>query len=128
MPTITPTWIKTPIDGGGLQIWKWASVSAGDTCLPVIVGRLTDKTVYFLSSGAFGGSFSLVGCPQAEESIAEASRRYVTLSDPNNNALSGISVETAESVQQHAYFIKPVPGAGVSAVDVYLMGNNQAGG
>ena len=120
MATVTPARVETPLDGPGLQIWKWAAVNADDACLPIPVGNFADKTVFFVSSGAFGGNMALVGSPQADVA-AEASRRYVTMSDPNNNPISGIAVETAECVQQNAYFVKPTAGVGVTAVDVYLV-------
>src|SRR3990167_6747054 len=120
MATVNPTKLQTGLDGPGLEIWKWATVDAADTCVPVACGNFADKTVYFLKSSAFGGSMSLVGSPQADVA-ADADRRYVTLSDPNNNPLSGISTETAEAIQQNAYFVKPEAGAGVTDVGVYLV-------
>jgi hypothetical protein len=120
MATITPSRVVTPLDGPGLQVWKWTGISAGDTIVPFEAGHFADKTVYFTKATAFGGSLSLLGSPQVDVA-ADAYRRYVTLSDPNNNPLSGISTETAEAIQQNAYFIKPDPGAGVASVDVYLL-------
>ena len=120
MATVTPSRVRTALDGPGLEIWKWAAVDASDTCVPVAAGHFADKTVYFVKATAFGGSLSMLGSPQADVA-ADADRRYVTLSDPNNNPISSISTETAEAIQQNAYFLKPDAGAGVTDVDVYLV-------
>src|SRR3990167_2066322 len=120
MAIVNPTKLQTALDGPCLEIWKWAQVDADDTCVPIACGNFADKTMYFLKSTAFGGSLSVVGPPQADVDAA-AARRYPTLSDPNNNPISGISTETAETIQQNAYFVKPEAGAGVTDVDVYLV-------
>ncbi len=118
MATVTPTEISHPLSHRGLRIYKWASVNAADDCETVVAGSYTDKTVYFISAVPFGGNMSLVGSPLPTGS---GTQHFITLTDPQGNAISGKSSATAEAVLEHAYLIKPVAGSGVANVDVFLV-------
>ncbi len=118
MATVTPTEVSHPLGHRGLRIWKWAGVNAADTCEDVVAGGYTDKTVFFISDVPFGGNMSLVGSPLPSGS---GTQHFITLTDPQGNAISGKSSASVEAVLEHAYLIHPVAAAGVSNVDVFLV-------
>lgn len=115
MATVDPTLVKTPISGSGFEIWAWRSINDGDTCTPAICGSFPDRTIYFLKGAGFGGNMLLEGSPEPNGTV------YVTLNDPQGNAISGISSDKAETVLETAYKVRPSPGAGVAAVDAILV-------
>jgi|SRR3990167_3639703 len=118
MATITPTRLANPLSKRGLRIWKWAEVDASDDCTPVLIAGFTDKTVFFLSAGAFGGSLTFEVSPEP----VTASARYVTAKNAEAGAaISGVAAEAAHTILTHGYLGRPTAGAGVSNVDVYLV-------
>lgn len=113
--------VVTPFDGGGVKLVKWEGLAGGDTGKPFAVAAYPDKTVQLL--GTFGGNMLIEG--SMNSTVADAV--YATLNDPQGNALSGISAAKIENVLEHVYLIRPSAGAGVSAVDVWLLLSNVRG-
>ena len=116
MATVTATETPTPVSGRNYKVFKWTGVNDGDTCVGVITASFTDIVVSFTKSGAFGGSMSLQGAPDP----TPASHEWLTLDDAANVAISGKTSGVTKTVLQHKYQMRPVAGAGVGAVDVYL--------
>ena len=113
--------VVTPHDGGGVRLLKWIGLTASDTGQPAQVLAYPDKTVQLL--GTFGGNVLIEGSMD----LSEASAVYATLNDPQGNALSGISAAKIENVLEHVTLLRPSAGAGVSAVDVWLLLSNVKG-
>jgi hypothetical protein len=116
MATINPVRIPTPQDGPACRIYQWPAVSAGDTCIPVVGGLFNDKSIQFTKAGAFGGSFTVEGAINPS-----ATARFGTLTDPSGSPLSSITDEGPKQILGGVYQVRPVPGAGVAGVDVWLM-------
>ena len=119
MATVSPTKVNTPLGERTVRILKWTGLNAGDTIEPAIVAGYSDKTLYFLKSGAFGGNMGAEGCPDPDGAAP-----YVTLTDPQGNAISGKTTSSVEAVLEQAYLLRPTIGAGVAAVDVWLILNS----
>jgi hypothetical protein len=117
MATVTANKIATPEDGPSCAVWRWTSVNGGDTCNPVVVGRYSDKTVQFYSANAFAGNMSIAGTCNPD--LANAT--YVTLTDAQGNDIANKTNSCIEVIQEGCYAIKPVVGANVAAVAVYLI-------
>ena len=111
----------TPFDGGGLKLVKWLALAANDTGQPFVCAAYPDKTVQLV--GTFGGNVLIEGTMNLD--LANAV--YATLNDPQGNALSAISAAKIENVLEHVYAIRPSAGAGVGAVDVWLLLSNVRG-
>ena len=119
MATVSPTKVNTPLGERTVRIFKWTGLNAGDTIEPAIVAGYSDKTIYFLKSGAFGGNVGVEGSPDPDDAAAS-----VTLSDPQGNAISGKTSSGAHTILQQAYQLRPTVAAGVTAVDVWLILNS----
>ena len=113
MAVIPWTVVKTPFDGGSLLLVKWLALAAADTGRPFACGAYPDKTVQL--SGTFGGNCLIEG------TLDHDAGAYATLNDPQGNALSGIAAAKIENVLEHCYLIRPSAGAGVVAVDVWML-------
>ena len=118
MAVIPWTVVVTPHDGGGVKLVRWLDLAANDTGRPFVVAAYPDKTVQLL--GTFGGNVLIEGSMDTSEADAV----YATLNDPQGNALSGISAAKVENILEHVYLLRPSAGAGVSAVDVWLLLHN----
>lgn len=114
--TIAPTYVETPLDGRNFKLVRWANINDGDTCTPAPVGHFSDKTVAFLKGAAFGGNMLIRGSPDPT-----AAAGYVTLTDPQGNAISGKATDTIETIEEGCYLIQPVAGAGVAGVTCYVL-------
>ena len=119
MATVSPTEVQHPLGKRTVRILKWASLNAEDTAEPALVAAYSDKTLYFLKSGAFGGNMGAEGSPDPDGAAP-----YVTLTDPQGNAISGKTTSSVEAVLEQAYLLRPTIGAGVAAVDVWLILNS----
>lgn len=113
--------VVTPHDGGGVKLVRWLALAATDTGRPFNVAAYPDKTVQLV--GTFGGNVLIEGSMNP----VEADAVYATLNDPQGNALSAISAAKIENVLEHVYLLRPSAGAGVSAVDVWLLLSNVRG-
>ncbi len=114
MPTVSPVQVSHPLDHRNMRIYKWAALAAGDTAVPLVCGNFSDKTVYFL--GTFGGNMGLEGTPDPAGAAA-----YVTLKDASSTAIATISAAAVRTVLDNAYLIRPTMGAGVAAVDCWVV-------
>lgn len=121
MAVVPWTVVVTPFDGGGVKLVKWEGLAANDTGKPFAVAAYPDKTVQLV--GTFGGNILIEG--SMNPVIADAV--YATLNDPQGNALSAISAARIENILEHVYLVRPSAGAGVSAVDVWLLLSNVRG-
>jgi hypothetical protein len=119
MATNTPLeLVAHPLGKRTIRIWKWTGVNAGDDCRSVVLGAYSDKTVYFHSSGAFGGSLTFEVSPEPDEALA----RYVTAKNAESAAaIADVSAEAAHTILTHGYRGRPTAGAGVVGVNVYLV-------
>lgn len=113
MAVIPWTAVSTPHDGVNVKLIKWLALAANDTGQPFNVAAYSDKTVHLV--GTFGGNVLIEG------SLDPDGVAYATLNDPQGNPLSGISAATVENILEHCYLLRPSAGAGVSAVDVWLL-------
>jgi hypothetical protein len=119
MAIVAATKVPTPLGERTLKVFKWTGLNAGDTAESAIVAGYSDKTVYFLKAGAFGGNMGAEGSPDPEDAAP-----YVTLTDPQGNAISGKTGSSVETVLEQAYQLRPTIGAGVAGVDVWLILNS----
>ena len=119
MATVTPAaQVQVATTRRIFEVWKWAGVNEADDCERVLCAGHADKTVYFLSAGAFGGSLTFEVTPEPNT----ASDRYVTAKDAlTGNAISGVAAEAAHTIMETCYAARPTAGAGVAGVDVYLV-------
>jgi hypothetical protein len=119
MANVLATEVSTPFGQRTLKIFKWTGLNAGDTTDSVIVVGYNDKTVYFLKATAFGGNLGLEGSPDPADAAP-----YVTLTDPQGNAISGKTSSSVEAVLEGAYRVRPTIGVAVAGVDVWLILNS----
>ena len=113
MAVIPWTVVTTPHDGVNVKLIKWLALAANDTGQPFNVAAYSDKTVQLV--GTFGGNVLIEGSLDPDGAV------YTTLADPQGNALSGIASVRIENILEHCYLLRPSAGAGVSAVDVWLL-------
>jgi hypothetical protein len=116
MAEVKPRLVRTALDGR-IAVYVWDSMNAGDTIVPLeAAGDHVDKTVWFLSGGAFGGSLAFEGAPMP----STETQLFATLKEPDGTPISGIAANAARTCLQGAYAVRPSVGAGVSAVSCWL--------
>lgn len=106
--------LVTPFDGGGFKLVVWEGLADGDTGAPFVCAAYPDKTVQFL--GTFGGAVTLEGTMNLDLEAAV----YATLNDPQGLPCSGVTSARVKNILEHVYALRPVAGAGVADVDVWL--------
>lgn len=99
------------------ELIKWPAVDDGDVGAPYVRPGQADKTVHWDKATAFGGAVVFKGTLMGGDLAAA---RWITLTDPQGNALSK-SANDLETVQENAYAYRPEGAAGAAAVDVYLL-------
>ena len=115
MGDVAPVKVQIPEMGSACELWKWPAVNAGDNCLPVQNARFPDCSVQFIKGGAFGGNMSL------QVSNDPSASGWDTAKDDQGTAISGINQDGAfRTVKDHGYLLRPVAGAGVASVNVFL--------
>ena len=109
MAVITPT--TTQIDGN-CHVVSWAAIGDSDTCTAVAFSGASDKTVQI--NGTFGSATIVI-----QGSIDGTN--YVTLTDPQGNALSKTSA-AIETIMENVRYIRPSTSGGTaSSVNVYIL-------
>lgn len=106
------------------RIYKWAAVVGDDECQPAPCGGYNDKTVYAwrpAGGAALGGTLLITGSPDPSKgNYSDTTDTYQTLTDPQGNALSK-TANFVEAVLEGCYWLKPVPGTGITATDITLV-------
>jgi hypothetical protein len=117
--TITPTQVKShPIGKRTCRIYKWLGTAAGDTLESVVIAGMSDITVYFLKGAAFGGNAGFEHSPDPANSAGS----YVVATDAKDGTpISGKTSDSAIQILTRGYWGRPTVGAGLAAVDVWLV-------
>jgi hypothetical protein len=89
----------------------WADVNGGDTCTEAPVGWIVDKSVQIS-----GGTVTSVAIHGSNDNV-----EYYTLTDPQGNALTGLSAETIKQLLENTLYLKPVVTTG-TGVDIVVFG------
>ena len=108
--------LKTGREGEGVALLKWEGLAEGDTGIPFVFPRHTDRSVHVK------GVFGVGGACVIEASLEVTPASYATLNDPQGNPLS-FSTEKIESVLENASNIRPRISAGDvnTLLDVYML-------
>jgi len=123
MANVAWTELNVLVGHRNTRVYKWAAVNGGDECLPVACGGYNDKTVYGWrpTGSSFGGTVTVAGSPDPSKgAYTDTTDTYQTLSDPQGNAISKTG-NFVEAVLEHAYWIKPVAGTGITLTDFYVV-------
>jgi len=118
MATVSAQRIDTPLDIQSLQLFVWRDLHGGDLAAPhrVAGGQMTVQWVQPLGR-PFGGSTGIEGSLDPDPLTA----RYSTVNDTNGNTLAGLREPRIEMILEPVYFIRPIVGAGLDGVDVWLL-------
>lgn len=118
MATINPQRVETPLDGAGLQVFVWRDLHGGDVAGPHRTAAGAVTVAWVSSRGlAFGGATGLEGALDPDPGTAQ----YATLNDDQGNPLANVMSRRIEQVGERCYVVRPLVGAGLDGVDVWLL-------
>lgn len=109
MATIAPT--ESRPDNGGYIVFTW-TLTESDEAVPVELGQFPDRSVQI------GGNFGSGGQVTIEGSNNPTPLGYAPFTDPQGNALSGISAARFEQLSEIAAFFRPRVSAGTGVAVV----------
>lgn len=105
------------------KVLAWEGLTTNDTGRPLNIGLWADKSVHFLGNFGSGATVVLQGSndPRANPAHADhASAEWVTLTDPQGNALSKTAAGL-EQVMENVWWIRPSVTGGTSPdIDVVI--------
>lgn len=113
MPVITPT-ITKPTEDDSVQLVVWAGMANGDTGAPIKLPAHADRSVHISGTFGAGGTCVMQG--------SNNSSSYVTLTDPQGNALSK-TAEAVEVIEEVTLLTRPnvTAGDGTTAITVSML-------
>ena len=109
-----PTLIQTGHDGR-IALYEW-TLGSSEVGLPVVIPHKADKTIHVW--GTFGGAVSIEGSLESDPVTAT---NFFVLRDAAYALISGKTALFGDQIVTHSYLLRPVAGAGVSAVTVRLL-------
>lgn len=103
----------------GINGWKWLTIPNGNTGTPLLINRMTDRSVQVSGTFGAGGTVVLEG--------SNDGTNYYTLNDLQGNALSFTSARL-EGISEPATYIRPsvTAGDGTTSINVYLVAVGRA--
>lgn len=119
MAVVTPTFRKLRGVTGGIEavVVTWATIGDADTCTPVSLPELADKSIQ--AEGTF--SSAVISFRGSNDATTNANGNYEVLNDPFANALT-LSAAGLKQCTEASAWIKPTTATGSgSSVTVTVM-------